>query len=106
MEGGRADLELLGGRLAGRDEPLDLCPIAWMARPSAESGRRSANANSSTAPDVLPPRRRASDGPGRLNSRSTISWPAVERMSRGTIRFEPQRSCSLGASVGSKLPRS
>ena len=67
----------------------------------AESGWRSAKTNSSTAPPTpasaaIAARQR----PRLVEQRSVSTWPAIERTSIGPIRFEPQRSCSLGTSVG------
>ena len=82
-------------------------PGRWKARAAEVSGFRSLQANISAASEALatPTVARAS-GPGRSSVRSRRSWPAAERTSIGTTRFEPHRSCSLVAVAGSSDPAS
>ena len=78
-------------------------PGAWNARARAASWWRSLQANISTAIEAPPrPTPARATGPGRSTSRSRSTVPPAESSIIGTIRLEPQRSCSLGT-VGDVL---
>ena len=79
---------------------------AWTARPSGESGLRSASTKVSTdsdspatAADAAGQAARAARAAGRRSS-----WPAAEKNSIGAIRFEPQRWCSLARAARIAAP--
>ncbi len=76
-----ADLELLGGRLAGREQALDLVarPVDGPAeRPNRGCARRTRTARPRRRPR---PGQRAprATGPGSSTSRSISTWPAIEK---------------------------
>src|SRR5918994_1135905 len=89
-----------------------VAPRRWISVPgrrsawaSEVSGLRSLHANSSAAiPTPTIPAAPRAIGPGCSRIRSITSWPAIESASNGTTRCEPQRSCSLGTSLGSIRP--
>ena len=80
-------------------------PGAWKASASGAPWLRSLQANISTASEAPPrPTPARASGPGLSTRRSSRTVPPTERIIIGAIRFEPQRSCSLGTEAGSSSP--
>ena len=102
---GDPDLELLGRRLLGREQALDLAAgrveglgqrVAVVAVAPGEHLDRERGAAEADAG--------AGGGLGLSTSRSSSTVPPAESSIIGAIRLEPQRSCSLGTAAASSIP--